>query len=491
MQDTVILRGPIPPAGIVSLVQAMGIGRQTSIVELLDGPNRVLGQLAVRSGKVLSIDFGPLSGLDALQEFVTQRDGSFVVRSVTGLPPTEPLGDLRSLLEQLGSGHAEVSLLRNAPMPVHVSHGTGVQSLPLAVAQPAPAPAPQAAPAPVPVTAPAPMPQAVPAPAPQAAPASAPQAAPAPAPMPQPVAAKPVSLPPAPTPIPVRVVPKAEEPRQRPRETTRANQDAAAPILAVASAKGGVGKTTIAMNLAVALARRGLRVTIVDADPNGGVSASVNAHNRISSGAFDVICGAADLGDVTVTTRMDGLKVVPAGGSSLSIEQLENAQSHRAAWRTLLNTIASAADVVILDTAGGIYGPTRAMLGCATHVVGILQAEPLALRASSHFERAISGMKPGPQLLGIAMNMFEPRGSTSTSVLQQACDELPQGLLFDTSIPRTAIINDASLRGVVAGQGELSNAPAVAWTFEQLSAELLDRLRLVRARPALDDSPLF
>jgi len=476
MQESVILQGPIPPTGIVPLVQAIGIGRQTNIVELHDGPSHLLGQLSIRSGKLLSAEYGGRHGLDALAGFVTQRNGSFVVRSVHGMPATEPLGELRSLLKQIGGDFANIALLRNVPMPPAMANGTGVQSLPPAVVpsgQPLAAPAPVVVPvAPVAPAVAAPVAPAVAAPV---APAVAAPVAPAVAAPVAPAVAAPA---PASTQAPKRmsVVPAAADP---------------VPIVALVSAKGGAGKTTIAMNLAVALARRGLRVTVVDSDPNGGISASVNAHRRILKGAFDVICGAASLADVTVSTRMVGLRVVPAGGSTLAIEQVENAQSHRSAWRSLLSTAAASSDVVLVDTAGGVYGPTRTMLGLATHVVGVLQAEPLALRASDHFDRAIASVSPAPELIGIAMNMFEPRGSTSSTVLQEACDALRPGLLFDTSIPRTPIINDASLRGVIAGQGELSNAPAVAWTFEQLSAELLDRLQLSRARTVLDDSPLF
>lgn len=476
MQESVILQGPIPATGIAPLVQAIGIGRQTNIVELLDAPSHVVGQLSIRSGKLLSVEYGGRRGLDALAGFVAQRSGSFVVRSVHGMPVTEPMGDLRSLLQQVGRDFASISLLRNLPAPAPNVTGTGVQSLPAAVVpngQPLAAPAPVVAPVPAPIVAPVPVPVVAPVPAPVVAPVPAPVAAPPPpAPMPMPAPAPQA----APAPRRISVVPAAAHPT---------------PIVALVSAKGGAGKTTIAMNLAVALARRGLRVTVVDSDPNGGVSASVNAHRRIQKGAFDVICGAASLADVTVSTRMVGLKVVPAGGSTLSIEQVENAQSHRTAWRSLLSSVASTSDIVLVDTAGGVYGPTRTMLGLATHVVGVLQAEPLALRASEHFDRAVASVSPAPELVGIAMNMFEPRGSTSSTVLQEACDAVRPGLLFDTSIPRTPIINDASLRGVIAGQGELSHAPAVAWTFEQLSAELLDRLQLSRARTVLDETPLF
>ncbi len=467
---TIILKGPVPSTGVLPLVQAIGIGRQTNVVELHDGTNR-LGQLSLRSGKVLSVDFRDVSGVEALESFVAHREGTFLVRSIHGAPVVEPIGDLRTLLSMLGGDQDRIALLRNLPAGAPSVKGTGVQVSSPIVPEVSPAPGPRLAPAAPP--APAPEPPAAAQPAPVAPPAPAPRMPP-----------KLESVPP-----PKPVEPAA--PKKRESGSPSLVDTADAPIVALASAKGGVGKTTLAMNLAVAVARRGLRVVVVDSDPNGGVSAAVNAHRRIQKGAFDVVCGAASVAEALVSTRMEGLRVLPAGGTSLSIEQLENAQTHAAAWRTLLAKVTKGADLVLLDTAGGVYGPTRVMLGCATHVVGVLQAEPLAMRASDHFERAIATVTPAPKLLGIAMNMFEPRGATSTAVLQDACDALPPGLLFDTSIPRTPIINDASLRGVVAGQGELANAPAVAWTFEQLSAELLDRLAIARPAPVLDDRPLF
>lgn len=490
MQESVILQGPIPTTGIIPLIHAVGIGRQTNIVELLHGSGYVIGRLSIRSGKLLSVEYAGRQGLDVLKSFVEQREGSFVVRSIQGMQPSEPLGDLRQLLQQLGSDFVKISLLRNVPEVPPMVMGTGVQSLPPGVV-------PQFTPA---VVMPPLAPQ-IPVAAPVSYAATAPAAvAPSPAPVvpvipaaPVPAAVTPAPVVPVPVAAPVAVVPApGSAPAPAPKRLSVVPVAAdLAPVVAIVSAKGGAGKTTIAMNLAVALARRGLRVTVVDTDPNGGIAASANAHRRIVKGAFDVICGAASLDEVTIGTRMSGLRVIPAGGTSLSIEQLESAQSHRPAWKTLLSSVAKEADIVIVDTAGGVYGPTRMMLGLASHVVGVLQSEPLAIRASEHFDRAIASVSPAPSLVGIAMNMFEPRGSTSSIVLQEACDAVRPGLLFDTSIPRTSVINDASLRGVVTGQGELSNAPAVAWTFEQLSAELLDRLRLTKPQNVLEDGPLF
>jgi len=213
--------------------------------------------------------------------------------------------------------------------------------------------------------------------------------------------------------------------------------------IAVASPKGGVGKTTISLNTAVALARRGLRVTLIDADPNGGVSAAVNAHARRTTGTFDVLCGALRLADVLV------------------------------------------------DTPAGTLGPTRVILGCVSHTLGVLQAEPIAMRVSDQFQRALATVVPAPKLLGFVINMFDSRSSASASVLQEACRVLPAGQVFETPIPRTQVINEASLRGVVPAQADLTTAPAIAWAFEQFAAEMLTRLEVERPAPVLDETPLF
>jgi chromosome partitioning protein len=262
-------------------------------------------------------------------------------------------------------------------------------------------------------------------------------------------------------------------------------------IVAVVSPKGGVGKTTLALNTAVALARRGLRVTLVDADPNGGVSAAVNAHERRTIGAFDVLCGSMPLADALITSRMNHLRVLPAGGANLPVEAIEAAQVDRAPWQRLLVEVSKDADIVLLDTPGGALGPTRVLSSCATHVLSILQAEPLAMRAIAQLERALAAARPAPEVLGVVINMFDSRSAASAHVLQEACRALPPGKVFETPIPRTGVINEASDRGLVPAQADLATAPAIAWAFEQLAAELVARLELERPRPMLDEAPLF
>lgn len=525
MTGPVILEGPIPSTGVVPIIQAVGIGRQVSALRVFDGP-KLLGQLWIKAGKVLAVEFGESEGAEALRRLVTQREGSFSVSTETLSPLPEPLGDLREMLAETGASHTQVSLLR---IPARTPIGeTGVQAMPVLGSDDAPVERPEPAPsAPAPISVPsrrfAPVPAAPISPAVSPfsrAPSSPP---PAPSPLPsrsrpsapsfEPAPAEPVASAPtlqassAPPPLPRSLTRPVQVPAQRPaappvkpveRKLTfdvapmlASTSGSSAPVVALVSPKGGVGKTTISLNLAVALARRGLRVTLVDADPNGGVSATVNALDRRTTGAFDVVSGVMSLDDVLIVSRMSSLRVVPAGGAVLSIEQLERAQSDGRGWEQLIARASRDSDVVLVDTPAGTLGPTRVLFGAVTHVLGVLQAEPVAMRVAAQLDRALSASAPAPRVLGFVVNMFDSRSAASASVIQEACRALPAGQMFETPIPRTNVINDAALRGVVPAQADLATAPAIAWAFDQLAAEVLARLDVERPGAVLESAPLF
>ncbi|MCZ7685327.1 MAG: ParA family protein [Sandaracinaceae bacterium] len=520
-------------------------------MRLFDG-SVMLGQLWLRAGKVLAAEFGASDGADAIRRFVAQRAGSFSV-STEALPRLpEPIGDLRAMLEQAGVEHTRIALLRGLDRRPRAGD-TGVQPTlaveipskpPSVVPPPQPEPLrPRLTPA-TPISRAAVATQAGPPRAPEgtsgpqsqvaepppAAPSSRPPSSQPPSaeppsaeppsarppsarppsarppaqaqPAPAPGSARPSPVPPQPAPqargdapalpLPRSITASLSHPAVRsdaPSGARRSAEQVSAPVVAVASAKGGVGKTTISLNTAVALARRGLRVTLIDADPSGGVSAAINAQDRRRTGTFDVLCGAMRFGDALVESRMSSLRVLPSGGMDLSLEQIENAQGHRAGWQLLLRDASRDADLVIVDTPAGTFGSTRVLFGCASHVLGVLQAEPIAMRVAEHFRRALDASSPAPRVIGYVVNMFDSRSAASASVLQDACRVLPPGQVFETPIPRTQVINEASLRGVVPAQADLATAPAIAWAFEQLAAELLARLELERPAQLLDDAP--
>jgi cellulose biosynthesis protein BcsQ len=249
--------------------------------------------------------------------------------------------------------------------------------------------------------------------------------------------------------------------------------------VAIASPKGGCGKTTVALNLALSLARQGRSVTLVDADINGDILSTINARQRGEIGAYDVLVGVAATEEALLDTILPHFKIMPAVGGQLPrAEQL--AVDHSANWRELLFDLSKRAEIVLVDTPAGMFGATHQILQAATHVVGILQAEAVANRSFSRFLEALRAMpdEHRPEVLGIVINMLQTKHPASLSVFQSACTELPGDWLFDTSIPRHRAFLDATQAGLPLRHLDEAAPPAVAFLFDNLAAEVVERLRL-------------
>ncbi|MFI5306003.1 MAG: AAA family ATPase [Polyangiales bacterium] len=274
---------------------------------------------------------------------------------------------------------------------------------------------------------------------------------------------------------------RAPEPSVAARAERRPRRAAGtrAPVVAVASPKGGCGKTTIALNLALALARRERRVILVDADLNGDVLSSIDARSRARYGAFDALLGRVPVEEALLDTVIPHFKILPAAGLTLPRVEV-TLHDHGALWRALLDELRGRADIVLVDTPAGMLGITHQVLRACTHVLGVLQAEVIAQRSFSMFEQGLSALPESerPRVLGVVLNMVQVGQSASVSVLQKACAELPGEWLLETSIPRSPAFLEATEAGVPLRMIDEDSPPAVSWLFETLAAEALQRLRL-------------
>lgn len=252
-----------------------------------------------------------------------------------------------------------------------------------------------------------------------------------------------------------------------------------APVVAIASPKGGVGKTTIALNLALSLARQGHRTVLVDGDPNGDVMSMIDARDRPRGGAYDVLVGRVPLAECLLRTALDELSILPAIGQELPDADIFM-NDLRPAWSSLFEALRRQADIVIVDTAAGHFGTTHFQLRAATHVLGVLQAESVAHRSFEVFSRALGALPEGerPQVLGVVLNMLQTAEGGSVEVLRRACSELPPSWLFDVTVPRHPAFLHASSEGVPLGLVDERNPPAVAWLFDGLASEVAERLAL-------------
>ena len=286
-----------------------------------------------------------------------------------------------------------------------------------------------------------------------------------------------------------------DSPTEAGRTATKSKQTDPAParaatktgrVVSVVSPKGGCGKTTVALNLAVSLARQGRSVVLVDADINGDVLSALDSRERAELGTFDLLTRTGSIERALLPTMLTKLKILPAVGRELPAPELIMAD-HGARWQMLLGELAERAEIVLVDAPAGMYGTTYQLLGASTHVLGVLQAERIADRSFPRFIEALQTL-PGeqrPQILGVVLNMLQTKHDGSLSVMLNACRDFPSDWLFDTTIARHPAFLDATHAGVPLRNLDEFAPPAVAWLFDTLAGEVLDRLKLpVPARKA-------
>jgi chromosome partitioning protein len=250
--------------------------------------------------------------------------------------------------------------------------------------------------------------------------------------------------------------------------------------VAIANQKGGVGKTTTAINLATALAAIGWKVLLVDLDPQGNASTGLGvSHAGREFTTYDVLIGNALLADSVVATRVPRLELLPATMdlSGAEVELVSLPDRARRLERALGSAASGRWDICLIDCPPSLGLLTVNALVAARHLLVPLQCEFFALEGLSQLlqtvERIRVGFNPELQILGVALTMFDRRNKLS----QQVADDVRACLgraVFETVVPRNVRLSEAPSHGLPALIYDLRCSGSEAYV--RLARELMARL---------------
>jgi chromosome partitioning protein len=261
-------------------------------------------------------------------------------------------------------------------------------------------------------------------------------------------------------------------------------------ILTLANQKGGVGKTTTAINLATALAAIGERVLIVDLDPQGNASTGLGiarAGRAVSS--YELLVGEAGVAQAAVMTSVPNVAIIPSTMDLLGVEltiaqHADRAFRLRDAFRRLdeLRIGDQPVSYVLVDCPPSLNLLTVNALVAADAVLVPLQCEFFALEGLSQLLQTIeqirSTLNPRLCIQGVVMTMFDKRNNLSEQVLQDVRSEMGS-LVYDTVIPRNVRLSEAPSYGKPALLYDLKCAGSQAYL--RLATEVIRRERQLHA----------
>lgn len=251
-------------------------------------------------------------------------------------------------------------------------------------------------------------------------------------------------------------------------------------IFSIASQKGGVGKTTTALNLGVAFARSGRKVLIIDADPQGGIVYSLNKHSNASFGLYHVFCGEADILDGAQPTELENLFVMGSGipNASAEVQAFEDATRATGLFRESVLHAAPYYDLILIDCPPGIGLISTGALVASDYTIIPLQSEPLSLRTFPQFLHQLIDIKKNSnhsiEIAGILLTMYDDDSAASQIVHQEVRNYFNEELVFETAIPRDTSLNllYTGNRGLLEAVHELEKASVGFQAYNQLAQEI-------------------
>ena len=254
-------------------------------------------------------------------------------------------------------------------------------------------------------------------------------------------------------------------------------------VIAVANQKGGVGKTTTAVNLAACLASVGRNILFLDLDPQANATSGLGIEKIEGASAYRPLLGEGGLNEKIQRTAYERLDIIPSEvdmcGAEIELSRLENHLLRlRQAMEPLRN--GSRHELILIDCPPSLGILTLNAFAAADYLIVPLQCEYYALEGVAMIHRLLnqlrdSGANPSLELLGVLMTMFDGRTNLSHQVVNEVRQHFGP-VVFDTVIPRTTRLAEAPSFGKPIIYYDKYSTGAAA--YEVLTQEVLARLKL-------------
>jgi len=261
-------------------------------------------------------------------------------------------------------------------------------------------------------------------------------------------------------------------------------QNSSPRVLAIANQKGGVGKTTTAINLGTALAAVGKTVLLIDADPQGNASTGLGVSRQMRGKTlYDVLMDDAPISDVAIATAVPNLSLLPAEPDLSGVELELGAaagRSYRLRDALARNRADVGFDYVLIDCPPSLNLLTVNALAAADAVLVPMQCEFFALEGLSQLlgtiDQVRAGLNPNLEIQGVVLTMFDRRNSLSAQVAREVRDHL-KTKVYDAVIPRNVRLSEAPSFGKPALIYDLNCAGSRAYL--DLAKEVIARERQI------------
>ena len=249
-------------------------------------------------------------------------------------------------------------------------------------------------------------------------------------------------------------------------------------VIALANQKGGVGKTTTAINLSASLAEKGRKVLAIDMDPQGNMSSGLGLDkNSIDGTIYDMIIGESDVEEVIHKNTIENLDILPSNVDLSAVEiEMIDVENKEFVVRNAIQKIRDNYDYVIIDCPPSLSLLTVNAMTTADSVLVPIQCEYYALEGLSQLIHTVELVKdrlnPVLEIEGVVFTMYDARTNLSLQVVENVKDNLEQNI-YKTIIPRNIRLAEAPSFGTPINQYDPRSAGAES--YMRLAEEVISR----------------